>query len=47
MFHCLSEAYTSMSIGPGTNVSVCEEHYTEFRRALAPEDPNQYEDEKT
>ena len=47
MFGCHQIVYNKLSIGPGTNVAVCEYHYIEFMKALAPEYPNQYEDEKT
>lgn len=46
MFGCEQEIYNRISIGPGTNIAVCKEHYIEFRKALAPEDPNQYEEEE-
>ena len=45
MFGCHQIVYNKLSIGPGTNVAVCEHHYIEFMKALAPEYPNQYEDE--
>jgi len=44
VFGCSQEIYNRISIGPGTNIAVCQEHYTEFQKALLPEYPNQHEE---
>lgn len=45
MFGCNQEVYNRLSIGPGTSIAVCKEHYIEFMKALLPEYPNQYEED--
>ena len=47
MFGCYEQSYNRISIGPGTSIKVCRIHYIEFQKALAPEDPNQYEKDMT
>lgn len=42
MFGCSQEIYNRITIGPGTNIGVCKDHYIELMKTLLPEDPAQY-----
>jgi len=37
MFGCSQKVHNRISIGPGTNIAVCEGHYIDFKKELSPE----------
>ena len=41
IFGCLVTVFKRLSIAPGTSTALCEEHYTEFKKELIPEEPKQ------
>jgi len=41
IFGCQIYVYRRLAIGPGTSTALCEDHYTEFKKELIPENPKQ------
>ena len=41
IFGCSVAVYRRLTIGPGTSTALCEDHYTEFKKELIPENPEQ------